>query len=596
MLTLKYIQIKYILGKYLQKQIHLHSFIEEELQNDNILEAYFKLTQINQMVANRTRNWFFPQFRHLISLCEPGRHTKWLESFKKPDLIEWWKINGEEVEKQLLTRLSNCVDSPDNGIGININKCQMSNKPMIKGTLLHEIYHKSICHSCIDAFQWTNDDKTSLTVLKSGRMISPVLPYIACTPDALVLRNMNKFFTDLKNPKIVSNNVVMTLELKTKFTQHVSFEEHKMALENPEYALQIFIEKLYTMELLFNENDIIDYNNLEMTINCKKRKSKTQPISYAFLSKKYSFMRQDHFEAICVTNKQNRKVTSKILPNLVLNKNTNDLTKHNALPDECNLSDIVSTGMGCLMIFNHEENEIVEYRMKKSPIILTLNSDYFNQTLEQHLVCCGYSNDSKAIFALGICLESSSKNIQEPKISMLYWYDTGITNESITRVSRVIERELFLVSKNISSMDGLFDVNIIEEEKEEERKKYLPKLLYDDDEDKKITSQNLFGNISDISTDSEEETDTGILIPKRKKSITIYKCTSNPNINWNRLKHLQIPTKSTGTKRSPQNYKENSLKKSAPSDLYTTEIINKKPDTFETPNLEYDKDLIFGSI
>lgn len=618
MSALKYIQIKHILGKYLQEKEHLPPSVTEDINNDNILAAYFKLTQENQAVANLTRKWFFPKFRHLISLYETGRQNKWLEAFQTNDLVEWWRNNTEEVEKQLLIRLSNCVGLPEDVTGIDINKCQKSDQPMVKGTLFHELYYKSICYSCIDAFQWENNNETSLTVIKGGRMLSRSLPCVACTPDALVIRNIDKFWINLENPKTVNEgNIVMTMEFKTKFIQKVTHEEHKMVLKSPEHALQIFTEKLYTMGLLFNDNTIEDYNNLEMTIKCKKRRSKTQPISYAFFSKKYPFMRQDHFEAIsvCAMKNQKRKVTSNILPNLVLHKKTNDLSTHNTSSDECNLSDLVYTGMGCLMIFNHQKNEIIEYRMKKAPFILTLNSDYFNQTLEQHLVSRGYSNGSKAIFALGICLENSSNSVQESELSMVYWYDTGIRTESIIRVSRVIDREIYLVSQSVSSMDGLFDTNIVNITEEEERKKYLPKLLHDE----KIISQDLFGDISDISTDSENETDVDnnsstscILTPKRKKSTIIYECTSKPNINWNRLQHLQQTPKKTvvSTKRSQDSnstgsplklaalhstsHNSNSFKdKQLADDSREPSAIE---NNIETPNLEYDQDLIFGLL
>ena len=466
MSALKHIQIKDALAKYLHKGVPIHSFIvEEDIENDNILAAYFKLTQMNQMVANLTRKFFFPEFRHLISLYEnrnqqQGRHGKWVKAFQKI-WVEWWSKNAEEVEKQLSVLISYDVCSLQHVTGININKCLQSDAAMVKGTFLHEIYHKSICHSCIDAFQWKTDNKIPLSVMKGGRMLSPTFPYVACTPDSLVLKNVDMFWRNLKDPKTVddTNNILMTLELKTKFTQYVTHREHKSALKNPKQALQIFTEKLHLIKVLFNENDLKDYDNLEMKIDSIKRKTKTQPLNYAFLSKKYPFMIQDHFDAICknaIKNKK-RKVTSKVLPNLVLNEKTNNLSRHNTLADECNLSDLVSNGMGCLMIFDHQKNEIVEYRMKRAPFILTLNSDYFNQTLEQHLVSHGYSNNSKAIFALGICLENSSSVTKEPKISMVYWYDTGITTESILRVSRVIDREIYLVSQSISSMRGLFD-------------------------------------------------------------------------------------------------------------------------------------------
>ena len=69
MSALKHIQIKDALAKCLHKGIPVHSFIvEEDIENDNILTAYFKLTQMNQMVANLTRKCFFPEFRHLINL------------------------------------------------------------------------------------------------------------------------------------------------------------------------------------------------------------------------------------------------------------------------------------------------------------------------------------------------------------------------------------------------------------------------------------------------------------------------------------------------------------------------------------------------
>lgn len=648
MSALKYIQIKDILAKYLQKEIHLHPFITEDINNGNILAAYFKLTQMNQMVANLTRKWFFPEFRHLISLYETQSHArqkKWVEAFQKSDLMEWWKTNEEEVENQLLIRLSNHVDSLQGATGINIIKCQKSDKPMIKGTFLHEIYHKSICYSCIDAFKWENDNKVPLSVIKGGRLLSPVLPYVACTPDSFVIKNIDKFWKNLKDPKTVddSNNILMTLELKTKFTDHVTQREHEKALQDPKYALQVFTEKLHRMKLIFTENTLKDYDSLEMKIDSKKRKSRSQSLNRGFLTKKYPFMRQDHFKAICKSTitSQKRKVTCNVLPNLVLSEKTSNLSRCNISTDECNISDLVSNGMGCLMIFNHQTNEIVEYRMKKAPFILTLNSDYFNQTLEQHLVSHAYSHKSKAIFALGICLGDSSNNVKEPEMSMVYWYDTGITAESIIRVSRVIDKEMYMVSQHIASMKGIFDENIAYLTKEQERNKYLPKLLHD-----KITSEDLFGHITDSDDDEEEDDENEygqssldavknnksftstdyILTPKKKKSVTIYECQSNPDIDWDSLQHLQIKLPVL-CKRKPQSssFSESSPKIAAPNIIHgpksknqsvceeNTEVEetntkysirqntgdnsigqNTGDNCIETPNLEYDNSLIFG--
>lgn len=599
MSALKYIQIKDVLAKYLHIGIQLDPLLVEELNKDNILLAYFKLTQMNQMAANLTRRWFFPEIRHLISLSGTGRRTKWKAAFQKEDLIEWWSTNQEEVQKQLLTRLSACIGLPPDVPGINISKYQKSDEPMVKGTLLHEIYHQSICYSCIDAFEWDNCNEKKVSVIKGGRMLSNILPYVACTPDALVIKDLDMFWKNLKDPKSVddTNNVLMTLELKTKFTGHVTLEEHERALKDPKEGLQIFTEKLYQMKLLFNENTLEDFDNLEMKITNIRRKSKNQPRSYAFLTKKYPFMRSDHFQAMCKSRRthQKRKVTSNVLPNFVLDEITNRLQGET---DECNLSDLVKNGRACLMIFNQETKEITEYRMEKAPFILTLNCQFFNQVLEQKVVSFSYSTNNKAIFALGICLEGGLKNVQEPQMSMVYWYDTGITDEAIKRVSHVIDREIFLVSKNVSSMKGLFDLD--------ERKSYLPN---------KITCQDLFGDISDIDDDDESDDDddddesafksirsdpykVGV---RKKKSIIIYECKSHPNIDWDRLQHLQPISQGSSAKRS-HSFAESPCKSAAPSIIDTIASNNQslsqvadEHTAIETPSLEYDKELIFGS-
>ena len=210
---------------------------------------------------------------------------------------------------------------------------------------------------------------------------------------------------------------------------------------------------------------------------------------------------------------------------------------------------------------------------------------------------------------------------------MVYWYDTGITTESILRVSRVIDREIYLVSQSISSMRGLFDENIVDLTEEQEKKKYLPELLHD-----KITSQDLFGDITDSDDDDHDEDDdekssldtvennesststSYISTPKRKKSVTIYECKSNPDIDWDKLQYLQIK-KSVATKRSQQdsNFSENPSKVAALDIISQTrqqlfkerdeladikDISSKESTTdsnsIETPNLKYDTDLIFG--
>ncbi|MEK6266649.1 MAG: hypothetical protein N2B06_18035, partial [Clostridium sp.] len=160
-----------------------------------------------------------------------------------------------------------------------------------------------------------------------------------------------------------------------------------------------------------------------------------------------------------------------------------------------------------------------------------------------------------------------------------------------------------------------------------------PELLHD-----KITSQDLFGDITDSDDDDHDEDDNEksslekssldtvennksststsyISTPKRKKSVTtIYECKSNPDIDWDKLQYLQIK-KSVATKKSQQdsNFSENPFKVAALDIISQTcqklfkerdeladikDISSKESTTdsnsIETPNLKYDTDLIFG--
>lgn len=567
------LKLRHVLKNYLREYKQIDDEVSEDIRNDKILCAYFKLTQNRQNVANESRNWFFVKIRHLVSL-KLNREEKWQNYFKQPDLIHWWDKDEHLIYNQLTTRLSYETALHKDEKGIDVKTYQTSSRPTLKGTYLHEKYYTSICHSCISAFDW--ESKMLPTVIKGGRMMSPIFPYVACTPDAIVVKNEDMFWTHLENGVATIDNICMTMELKTKHLKGVSQEEQRSALNDSKDALQIFTQKLCETKTLFEGNDIEDYDHLERYITRIRHKSKKNIIDFGFLTKQYEMMRRDHFEAICMSPSNiKRVVTTDVLPNLALshvNIHQHEHDKHRGEedyeipiefkttflpPDHCPLADLVSPGMGCLMVFDDENNEIIEYRMKKAPFILTLNGSFFNQVLEQHLVSRPYSSKVKAIFAIGIC--SDDLSMARNKMSMVYWYDTGITSQSVHRLSRNIDREMYNTSKVIPSMQDQFKDRSKYVTKTEQKKIYLPEPQKPARKEA-VTVFDIFGDdLDDIESDSGDESscyyrNSPQLSPATKRcatNITVHEILGDPlqHINW---KNVSRPLKSIHPKKRKQ--------------------------------------------
>lgn len=491
---------------------HIHAL----LKCGNVLQSYFILTQTSQTVANETKQDFFLDLTKMIGVIGRNiacrdmdgmevtqRTGAWRKSLAL--LVPWW-TRPIDLKQQITSRRSQTTGAHD---GTVKDAWKYSLLPTEAGTYIHEAFGESIAALCARMFGWDQ-----LTHIVPGRMVHAGLPWIGVTPDAICVVDEGAFHEvsrrlfageTIRAVERGSGAPWMTVELKTihgrtqKSVSHVTDEnatvqeceiDHLLGIyENDrevtkdaakEAALKLFVRKLevagWIPKNLYAENN--DYKLENNVVKLQKSQNTSKRKTCAFFKKSTVLYPTTQFEMLRVEN-----AGGEVYPNLAkLASSTLNVIdeppkkKSRMYQQVVTIKEMVTPGKACMIVYRVGETAMNEVMFRldwdKAPLMLTLNTNHFNQVMGQHAVARQLNEDVKSLYAVALTSHrrSSASFGKDPiQLAVVYAYDVGIQAAAVDAYSDVMCRELALAAQGISNSESLHAMLLRETSVEERR-------------------------------------------------------------------------------------------------------------------------------
>jgi len=492
------------LQKALVLSCHQYSGVKKEqiealLKCDDVLQAYYVLTQTSQKVANETKADYFLESTKLVGtvgrnvVCHEmdgmevtPRTAAWRKSLAL--LVPWWSRDDKYLEECI----TSCRRTLSFGFQDDGRVCEAwkySHKPTEAGTYIHKAFGDSISAQCAKMFGWDE-----LINIIPGRMIHAGLPWIGVTPDAIAVVDdralhevSRRLFAGETIPAVERGAGApwMTLELKTihgrasnnddeedatihehEIDRLYGTYEHDEEDATKEAALKFFVKKLelagWIPENLYVDDS--DYRLEKDIIKLRKSQNTKTRKSCEFFKKSTILYPTGQFKKLRV-----EEVGGEVYPNLArLSASTLRVTdeppkkKSRAWSQIVPLKEMVIPGKACMIVYKigkKATNEIL-FRLDwaEAPLMLTLNSDHFNQVMGQHATARQVNEDVKSLFAVALRSHRSRSAPfgKDPiQLAIVYAYDVGIQAAAVDAFSDVLSREIALATQGMNNSESV---------------------------------------------------------------------------------------------------------------------------------------------
>lgn len=528
------------------------TLVQTLIQNNKVLEAYFMITQISQDIANETKNAFFLDMSKHVGVISANvpcydmagkdgteRTGKWRALLEK--LIMWW-TNPNNLQDRIDVR-SNLLDALQTGKEGTVSETwRFSKLPMQSGTYIHEAYGEIIARGCAEMFGWHD----VLEHIVPGRIVHHGIPWIGVTPDAISVvkeEGFHKLTRRLFRGESVTDEERrvgipwMTLEIKTLHggvetgLEDATVEAHEIdallsVFENDHdttkestkaEALRLLTRKLelgkWMPKGLCQNGD--DYRHETTAVKLNRTKSSKTKKACAFFQRGTRVYPTDVYEKLTVES-----VGPKVYPNLAKlpviklpdkvppPKKRKRETEYQHVVD---LKTLVRPGQACMVVYkvggSEQNTRLFRLDWEKAPLMLTLNSDHFNQVMGQHMVARQYNEDVKSVFAIVLRShgDSSIPFKEDPvQLAVMYAYDTGIQSNAVDSYSEVVAREIGFAAQGLNGNEDLHRLLVNSELKERQTVLYRRAARFN-----RLTEPTSLQAIPECSTNTDGE-DTAI--------------------------------------------------------------------------------------
>ena len=464
------------------------SIVDQLLERGLIFQAYYEITRTSPLLAKETKNALFVDLTKLMGVAKVQKTTalehrpkgkshvtpKWVQALINS--IPWWSDPNTTIEKLCAqidrrTILTQTLKNPSDEGALKV-PAENANATAI-GSYIHERYGAELADESAKIFSWHDE----VSYLIPGRMIHLHMPLIGVTPDAIAVTSEDAFHNltdDLVNGRAVDTHVrkagipYMTFELKTLTIKEARVSQDELnqliltdringeeALKSS--AFELLVKKLecggwMPHGLVSGGDDYLKEQEEE-----KWTKSKNSSVFFLRKTKLYP---TEQFEKFKV-----KRVGQCVLPNLVPYSTSGDsMTSppprkkrklqggegHNG--PSISLRDQVHPGKARLVAWDFRGNQLFSLEWEKAPLMLTLNSEHFNQVMGQHITARQYNEDVQSIF--GVTLISRDADTVQPTI--FYSYNVGIQATSVDGFSETLVNEVDLACQYLQSDNTSF--------------------------------------------------------------------------------------------------------------------------------------------
>jgi len=398
------------------------------LDEERITEVYFICTQHCQGLANFTKPLFFLEARVLVEMDHQAKpmnmNNRWSKALSQHLGWLYNKTDKEHVDALDLDAKSRLIPESNRLHKAMLLGWKRVDTPSLSGTYLHEVNSKQMFEVVSNRLLKIPSE---FEVFTSGRIVHKRLPFISSTPDCIVGLNEEKTrrvmcprtritvfplgeeesepvkaFRRLYAPKAV-------MELKTFHTHAVSSEyiqDIKAAINTgDESCIEAKLESV--LERLFQSNrKMAHYDHV-----------RNQPTI---------FLKQTHF---VTTKKMRNTMTTRGCRYPIQNipfMNLGNPDKYDTnlgVPVEHLCCDPNNLGPAIMMVYDVDspDNQMIYcHRWMRTPVVLTPQSQYAMQMLEQFIVVADSNSACTAVF-IGMFkaykVQSTSRSIADDHLS-----------------------------------------------------------------------------------------------------------------------------------------------------------------------------------
>lgn len=484
--------------------------VKELLESDDVLQAYFLVTQVSQDIANESKKACFLEVSKNIGSINnrvpctdmagqegTERTGKWRALLAR--MVAWWTNPNDLLDriKMYPTLIASLQMSRDGTVSDN---WRYSRCPTEVGSYIHEAYGEMLAYGCAKMFGW----EKNLSHIVPGRMIHIGIPFVGVTPDAVSIVNQQAFHRLTR--KLFRGEAVtakeraagapwMMFELKTLhgclgvsdeedstvqdyeidalYAQYQSDDDVQKE-KTKEAALAVLVRKLELGKWMPSGLYAAD-DDFKLETSCYKmersRTTKKQK-SCTFFKRSTILYPTKQFEKLYA-----KRVGSKVYPNLAKlptfkQKGDEPPTKkvkerQHGYQQVVKLKEMVKPGKAYMEVYrigcNYKNVKLFRLDWEKAPLMLTLNCVHFNQVMGQHAVGMQYNEDVKSVFGLALRAKRSPATpfkTDPVQLAIVYAYDTGIQPLAIDNYGEVLVREIGLAAQGVAESKHLCDLFI----------------------------------------------------------------------------------------------------------------------------------------